>query len=206
MPIASVTYDLLGNRSSLTDRFGLHQYGYDALSRLTSVDHPLASPLPDERFTYDPVGNRRTSHFSAQHQHDTANRLLEDAQFTYTYDANGNRATKRDKTTMALTSYTYNVENQLIGVDLPDGGHIGYRYDGLGRRIEKNVNGTLTRYLYDQEDIVTILDGADCGTQVFLHGPGIDQPLGFLQDTNANCDPFNDGAGFREPIVDLLTV
>jgi len=39
-------------------------------------------PGTAEAFTYDPVGNRLTSHLSAS---------LEDAEFTYTYDANSNR-------------------------------------------------------------------------------------------------------------------
>ena len=79
-PIEALTYayDLAGNRSSLTDRLGLHTYGYDALNRLRSADHPATGPWPDEAFTYDPVGNRLTSHLSATHLHDSANRLLED--------------------------------------------------------------------------------------------------------------------------------
>jgi len=114
-------YDPVGHRTSLTDRFGLHQYGYDRLSRLINADHPAASQLLDEVFTYDPVGNRLTSHLSTIHQHNAANRLLEDAQCTYTYDANGNRTTKTAKADGVVTSYHYDIENQLIGLDWPDG-------------------------------------------------------------------------------------
>jgi len=198
------TYDRLGNRLSLTDRLGLHQVGYDALNRLTSVDHPLASGLVDEAFTYDPVGNRTSSHLSALHRYEAANRLLEDDQFLYTYDENGNLIQKREKATGATTTYTYNVENQLIQIDLPDGRIARYRYDGLGRRIEKNVAGAITRYLYDQEDIVALFAGpTNCQTHAFLHGPGIDQPLAFVKDTNNDCNPFSDAVGLREPIVYL---
>jgi len=131
----SYTYDALGNRTSLTDRLGLHTYAYDALNRLTSADHPLASGLPDEAFTYDPLGNRLTSHLSATHLHNAANRLLEDDSFTYTYVANGNLTSKTTKALPAqTTTYTYDVENQLVQVDLPDGSVATYRYDGLGRR------------------------------------------------------------------------
>jgi YD repeat-containing protein len=135
-PVAPLAYayDAIGNRTSLTDRVGLHQYGYDALSRLLSADHPSTHPFADEAFTYDPVGNRVTSHLSAAHQHNAANRLLSDDDFTYTYDANGNRATKTDKVTAEVTTYHYDVENQLTGVDLPSGQPVRYRYDGLSRR------------------------------------------------------------------------
>jgi RHS repeat-associated protein len=129
--------------------------------------------------------------------------LLEDDQFHYTYDANGNRISKTDKATSALTTYTYDVENQLIGVTAP-GLTAAYRYDGLGRRIEKAVNGTLTRYLYDQEDIVALFDTAGCWRSTVLHGPGIDQPLAFVQDSNHDCGPF-DAAGFREQVRTLQT-
>ncbi len=54
------------------------------------------------------------------------------------------------------------------------------------------MNGTLTRYLYDQEDIIALFSGpANCQTHAVLHGPGIDQPLAFVKDTNADCHPFN---------------
>ena len=36
-----------------------------------------------------------------------------------------------------------------------------YRYDGLGRRIEKVANGQTTRYIYDGEDILLEYDGAN---------------------------------------------
>ena len=36
----------------------------------------------------------------------------------YTYDLNGNRTSKTDKTTLQATTYTYDVENQLIGVTI----------------------------------------------------------------------------------------
>lgn len=49
--------------------------------------------------------------------------------------------------------------------------------------------------IYSQEDIWLILDGTtDCGTHQILHGPGIDQPLAFIQaredcDFGATSDP-----------------
>ncbi|MBI4356063.1 MAG: RHS repeat protein [Candidatus Omnitrophica bacterium] len=52
---ALYTYDAVGNRATLTDRLGLHQYGYDALNRLIQATNPT------ETFSYDPVGNRLTA-------------------------------------------------------------------------------------------------------------------------------------------------
>ena len=52
-----------------------------------------------------------------------------------------------------------------------------YLYDGLGRRMEKNVDGAITRYLYDNEDILLELDGSNNILAQYTHGPGIDEPL-----------------------------
>ncbi|MFQ5541710.1 MAG: RHS repeat domain-containing protein, partial [Candidatus Binatia bacterium] len=56
-----------------------------------------------------------------------------------------------------------------------------YRYDAPGRRIEKVVNGVATRYVYDNEDILLELDGANQVVARYTHGPGIDEPLIMLR-------------------------
>ena len=85
-------------------------------------------------------------------------------------------------------------------------------YDGLGRRSEKGVlplshSATLPhslRYVYDSEDIVALYDQAGCWKQTIVHGPGIDDPIGFIQDTNDDCNAA-DAAGFPEPARVLNT-
>jgi RHS repeat-associated protein len=57
-----------------------------------------------------------------------------------------------------------------------------HRYDGLGRRIEKNVNGKITRYVYDNEDIILEYDGENRLVAEYIHGPGIDEPLMMERD------------------------
>jgi len=55
-----------------------------------------------------------------------------------------------------------------------------YKYDGLGRRVEKeviNVGTMVTRYVYDNEDILLELNGSNAITARYTHGPGIDEPL-----------------------------
>ena len=134
-----------------------NDYVYDPLNRLVQATHPQPAN-PAENFTYDPVGNRISSHLATGQVHDGANRLLDDTSFTYTYDANGNLIDKVDKGTGDRTLYTYDPENQLIKVEqfTVAGGTTpvlvaDYRYDALGRRIEKNVNGVITRYRISEE-------------------------------------------------------
>ena len=102
---------------------------------------------------------------------------MDDTAFTYTYDNNGNLIQKTDKATNETTDYTFNAENKLIRIDLPSGSIAQYRYDALGRRIEKDVDGVITRYVYDGEDILLEFDGTNTQIAKYTHGPGIDEPL-----------------------------
>jgi len=52
-----------------------------------------------------------------------------------------------------------------------------YRYDGLGRRIEKAGNGQTHRYIYDGEDILLEYDETNTLLARYTHGPGIDEPV-----------------------------
>ena len=106
-----------------------------------------------------------------------ADRLLEDDQFTYTYDANGNLTSQTDKVTSDVTTYNWNAQDQLIRIDRPGGTVVTYAYDALGRRIEKNVDGTIARYVYDGDDIYLETDGAGALVARYAHGDLVDQPL-----------------------------
>ena len=142
--------------------------------------------------------------------HDAANRLLEDSNFTYAYDANGNLETKTDKGNGDSTVYTYDAENQLIQVQaftLAGGSTpilvAEYRYDALGRRIEKNVNGVITRYIYDNEDIAVELDGANLVRANYAHGPGIDEPLTVFRGAEGGLFVYHaDGLGSITDLTD----
>jgi len=52
------------------------------------------------------------------------------------------------------TPKDWDAKDQLIQIDRPDSTTVTYKYDGLARRIEKNVAGSITRYVYDGEDIL----------------------------------------------------
>lgn len=170
----SYTYDRVGNRLTKTDATGVTAYSYDHLYRLMAA---IPSGVgATESYSYDSVGNRLTSHLSSTHSHNSANRLLADAAFDYVYDANGNLVRKTERATGKLTNYSYDSENQLTGITFPDGSSSAYRYDGLGRRIEKTVNGQVTQYVYDSQDILFEYNGTSFATR-YTHGPGVDEVL-----------------------------
>jgi RHS repeat-associated protein len=82
---------------------------------------------------------------------------------------------------------------------MPDGTVASYKYDPLGRRIEKavTVNASLItlHYVYDNEDIVAVLDGNNNVVSNFTHGPGIDEPLIMKSSTSENYYYHADGLG-----------
>ena len=170
------TYNPVGNILDILDQVTPSEnrtHTYDALQRLKTG----GAVANAETYDYDLVGNRTTSFLSSSHTHDDLNRLLEDDQFTYTYDNNGNLATKTDKNTSDLTTYQWDAQDQLIQIDRPDSTTVTYKYDGLGRRIEKNVAGAVTRYVYDGEDILLEYDGTNTFVARYSHGDQVDQPL-----------------------------
>ncbi|MBI2840809.1 MAG: RHS repeat-associated core domain-containing protein [Acidobacteria bacterium] len=162
----------------MTDLSGSHGYGYDDRYQLTAATHPAQQA---ETFGYDSVGNRTTSHISASYTYNSANQLLEDAEFTYTFDLDGNCVGKVSKIDGTRHEYIFNSENRMTGYRKYDISSTllttaDYFYDALGRRIAKRVNGALTRYMYHEEDIWLAITPSGIAVH-YQHGPGIDEPL-----------------------------
>jgi RHS repeat-associated protein len=196
------TYDKVGTRKTKADRNGSYTYTYDTLNRLTDAINPLSSN-PLESYSYDPVGNRTNSNQNGPSSFNQANQLLEDANFNYQYDNNGNLIRKTNRATSAFTSYEYDAENRLVRV-VNNGTAINYRYDGLGRRVEKEIidAGTrMTRYVYDNEDILLELDGSNNIVARYTHGPSIDEPL-IMEKGGASFFYHADGLGSITEISD----
>jgi RHS repeat-associated protein len=78
---------------------------------------------------------------------------------------------------------------------------MGYRieYDALGRRIEKTINGTTTRYLYDGSDIILEMDESNVATAYYIRTLNIDEPLARIElDSSGNV------TGIRFYLADAL--
>ena len=97
------------------------------------------------------------------YQTGTDNRLTSDSTYTYEYDKEGNRTTRTNTTTYAVTEYTWDYHNRLTQVTEKDmmgttTKVVEYTYDVLDRRIAKEVDTTspfdmadaaIERYVYD---------------------------------------------------------
>jgi RHS repeat-associated protein len=166
-------YNDANNIASWTNAAGSHNYGYDVVDRLTSATN---SAQLNESYSYDAVGNRTTSHLSASYNYQPFNRLASTSTGTSTYDNNGNLTSRTDS--LGTTIFTWNEENQLTQVALPGGLMVSYKYDGLGRRIQRTTSaGANERYVYDGPDVLLDLNADWSVATKYLNGPGIDNHL-----------------------------
>ena len=192
----SYSYDASGNRITDSRNETKQQYTYDRLDQLTEVrmQESVARWKVEERYVYDTVGNRLAGPDRQTYQYDGANRLTQDRNHTYAYDATGNLIQKVRLRDGRITTYTYDPEDRLIRVVTPQA-EVVFQYDPLGRRIEKQVirwedeDGDhqpdpdeetppwVTRYFYDHQDILAIFRDTGRGDARYTHGPGIDEPL-----------------------------
>ena len=209
---AAYSYSPTNFRTSLTDPSGTSAYGYDAANQLTSATHPSSGP-PAESYSYDPAGNRSSSATQplGSFSYDSSDRLTSDANFTYTYDNEGNLIAKRDKATAATTTYDWNAAHQLLAVHQPNGTVTSYRYDPFGRRIEINAGGQITRYAYDAGNVLYQYDAGNNLVASYTTGLGQDSPLEtqrggatyyYLQDGSGSTSALTNASG---AVVDSYT-
>jgi len=152
-------YDKTGNRTKITHegtggKVTETNYVYDPINQLLKESLPNGTV---KDYTYDGFGNR-TSVKVTENGKETksitatfneGNQLVKFGNESLSYDANGNR-TSDDKFT-----YTWNEADQLIALTKKGESQpfATYKYDDDNRRIEKNVQGVVTRYFYNGDSI-----------------------------------------------------
>lgn len=143
-----------------------------------------------ERYTYSKAGNQIQEGWEYNHK----NQLIENPTYFYTYDARGNLKRKINKATKEETHYTFNLFNQLTKVekvtkDREPIKSFQYSYDALNRRVkkvhQKGEQETTHHYLYDNHNIVAILDKKKKLLATLVHDSQIDTPLSITTHNNA---------------------
>ena len=97
--------------------------------------------------------------------------------------------------------YTYDVFNNMIGV-LEGNNRVESKYNGNGQRVEKTVNGTTTRYLYEYDQVILEVDGSNTQTGRNIYG------LNLLRrkDGAANLDYLYNGHGDVTNLMNGTTI
>ncbi len=183
--LAQYSYDVLSRRVELVYGNGTStSYSYETDDDISQIIHDLSDnkavtfnytynevgdrtglSVNDDRFIYKPLDN-----LQVQYQVNILNQYTSVSGVSFTYDQNGNLTSDGHNT------YSYDSENRLISAVTPDH-NISYVYDALGRRIEKLVDGKITRFLYDSDQVIVEYDGSGQELRRFVYGPGIDEPI-----------------------------
>ncbi len=168
-------YDVDDVRLSEDGPEGQVAYAYDGLRRLTGVTRSAGE---DEQFAWDARGDPTGPDVTV----DAHGRLTAVGDVGYAFDDAG-RVIERTDGDGARLRFAWDADDKLVEVaHVPAGDDaadwtLEYRYDALGRLIARGVDGDLTFYVYDRDDLVLEV-GTDGAVQALhLHGGDIDTPL-----------------------------
>ncbi|MDR6624320.1 RHS repeat-associated core domain-containing protein [Caulobacter segnis] len=182
--IAELTYDNLGRRTGLLRGNNVTTaYGYDAALRLQSLSQTTANAADNVTygFQYNPA-----SQITLRTISNSAYVIASPTPVDRAYGANGlNQMTSAGATSISydgrgnllsdgVTTWVYDAENRLRG-NTAGASHL---YDPLGRLYQTTTgSGTVTRYLYDDVDIIGEYNSSNGLLRRYVHGPEEDEPL-----------------------------
>jgi RHS repeat-associated protein len=193
------TYNDANNITSWTTAATQRAYAYDAVDRLTGASN---FETPTENYSYDAVGNRTASHLSASYSYQPFNKLTSTASATYSYDNNGNLTSRTDS--LGTWTFGYDEENGLTQVTIPSGPTVNYKYDGLGRRIQRTTSaGASERYVYDGNDALLDLNADWSVATTYFNGIGIDNHLRQSNSTTGVSYFLTDHLGSTNALTDV---
>jgi len=164
------------------------EFTYDADHQVIGV-----TGTESDTFTYDAVGNR-TDHSA---NYNELNELTGDSDNTYQYDLDGNLTSIKKKDGSKETDLTWSSDGLLLNLTYLENGStvktITYQYDGLNRRIEKNLvdlvdssKSQIRRYVYDGDNILLETDGDGKILAYYFHTLALDHPVAMLRDLDHN--------------------
>jgi len=183
------THDKEGNKASTEFLHKLNhseKYEYDAKYRLTNfqkgtlTNGNIAVPATQSQYNLDALGNRidvdkdgNTTTYSSNEMNEYT-QIATPSIIVPTNNDNGNLIEDGQG-----KFFEYDYENRLIAIAI-DGGitfSIAYKYDPLGRRIQKAANGILTNYYYDGARVIEEQDETNATVTTFIYGTWIDDVI-----------------------------
>lgn len=188
------TYDAAGNRTSMQR---LHKagspydaYEYDTTYQVTGVKYSTESPdyasattfNRQEEFFFDKLGNRLQSTddgVPTEYGPNDGTQLLDEMNqydavdhHHFRYDANGNVLEDEENT------YTFDAADRLTqATKRATGVTASYAFDAFGRRIAKDVDGSITHFFYDGLQVIEERSDSGVLSKSFVYGWGLDEPL-----------------------------
>lgn len=163
VPFRSFAYDYWENGlvKQVTELDGsLVFYTYDFQDRLLGESRTGFAPTYTFEWTYDAAGNRLTQSRDGVltiYLHDPDDLVTQAGTATFVWDANFNL---NERLQQAVSRFHYDQDDRLVGIVEGQTPFRAYQYDGLGRRIRREVLESgrpfgSTRYGHDGELTVT---------------------------------------------------
>jgi RHS repeat-associated protein len=158
---------------------------YNPDLEIIGVNHTLPT-IFDESYTYDTRGNRLSS-LTDTYTYNDLNQLVGSSMNSYQYDADGNLVEEKDPVSGETRKYYYDSENRLTGyehypaVTSPVDIVATYTYDIFGRRLQKNVNGVVTNFFWEDDNLAYELDAAYQPIRRYVYGAGKDDVEGYVE-------------------------
>ena len=169
-------------------------YAYDMAYRMVDTRYDVTNPATEvatpgsqtyvtkQVYTLDGLGNRSQtqqtpwggSTTTVSYSFNAMNEYTAIGGTSRTHDSNGNLTDDGTQT------YHYDYKNRLVEVRVTGSSTVvaKYKYDALGRRVEKHVvsGAVTTRYILDGQDIVEEFDGNNTWLARYFHEDRIDHP------------------------------
>jgi RHS repeat-associated protein len=195
-------YDEFDRIEQITGPAGERNYGYDAANQLTGTTDGSSNVLED--YEYDANGNREGTGIVVE----GANRLESHGDFTFLYDAEGNRTRKANIVSGEVIEYSWDHRNRLSGVAIKNAANAvtyqaSFDYDINNRLIRRLIDAdgdaSIAAEIYlSAHDVAAVMPGiglaidnlyaeVDAAGNVvtrYLFGPGVDQVLATVSSTN----------------------
>jgi RHS repeat-associated protein len=145
---------------------------YDPLMRIKQITakDPGGNPVLNYQYGYDRMDNivnKATEHGPYTYNYDSLYRLTtaDGGPLTaerYSYDPVGNRLTSA-----SASNWTYNANNELTAYN-----GVTFQYDLNGNTTQKNDNGTIQNFLYNEDDRLTeVKDGNGAIVATYYYDP-----------------------------------
>ncbi len=184
-------------------------YAYDWAYRLVDARYDVTNPVTEVQtpgsqtyvrlvqYTLDGLGNRSQVQTTVPPGNPTTVTYSADIVNQYTAVAGTNRSHDNNGNVADDGTYLfhYDYRNQMTEAVLKSTSTsvATYRYDPLGRRVEKAVNGGVTtRYVLDGVEVVEEYDGSNAWAARYIYEDGIDQPRVMdradIADVNGNSN------------------
>ncbi len=185
------TYDANKRKLQENDVLNITQsqsFVYDNEDRVVQWQR---SGMETQNWTLTPVGDWTNTNrtgvnpISENRTHSDAHETTMINGVALSYDFKGNLTTNTSG-----DAYIWDAENMLKSVTV-SGVTTTYRYDATGRRVQKNVGGTITTFVCLGDQVIEEYDQAGVKTQAYVFGEGIDRPI--IMENNAQYYYYHQG-------------